>query len=415
MIGEILTTGDEIRCGALIDSNSAHIAQVLLDAGVDVGRHQSVGDDLASIVTLLAEIARRADIAVVTGGLGPTTDDRTAEAAARAAKVDLELDPEALKTVESFFRARDRRMSDNNRKQAFLPHGAECLPNPVGTACGFCLQIERCLFYFLPGVPREMHLMLAQSVVPRISGLLGRDRMIYRIQTISTFGLTESVTAERLSGFETAFPDIQLGLRAKFPEIQIKLYTRGRNENELKAMLTPAMKWVVEQMQDYVFSHDGQSMQAAIGALLRNKHASLAIAESCTGGLISHRFTDVPGSSDYFLFSGVTYSNDAKQKVLGVSAETLNQYGAVHEQTAKEMAVGARKICGATYGLSTSGIAGPDGGTPDKPVGTVCIGLAAPQQVVGQRFTFLNLSRRMNKEIFSMTAMDVLRRHLLGI
>jgi nicotinamide-nucleotide amidase len=415
MIVEILTTGDEIRCGALIDSNSAHIARALLDAGVDVERHQSVGDDLASIVAILGEIARRADIAVVTGGLGPTTDDRTAEAAARAANVDLELDPEALKTVESFFRARERRMSDNNRKQAFLPHGAECLPNPVGTACGFCLKIENCLFYFLPGVPREMHLMLAQSVVPRVTGLLDRDRMIYRIQTLSTFGLTESVISERLSGFETVFPDIQLGLRAKFPEIQIKLYTRSRNENDLKAMLKPAINWVVEQMQDYVFSHDGQSMQAAIGALLRNKHASLAIAESCTGGLISHRFTDVPGSSDYFLFSGVTYSNDAKQKVLGVSAETLNRYGAVHEQTAKEMAEGARKICGATYGLSTSGIAGPDGGTPDKPVGTVCIGLAAPEQVVGQRFTFLNLNRQMSKEIFSMTAMDLLRRHLLGI
>jgi len=296
-----------------------------------------------------------------------------------------------------------------------LPRGAECLPNPVGTACGFCLTIERCVFYFLPGVPREMRLMLAQSVVPRIIGLLGRDRRVYCIQTISTFGLTESVTAARLSEFETIFPDIQLGLRAKFPEIQIKLYAHGRNENELKDRLRPAINWVVEQMQDYVFSRDGQSMQAAVGALLRNKHASLAIAESCTGGLISHRFTDVPGSSDYFLFSGVTYSNDAKQKVLGVSAETLNQYGAVHEQTAKEMAAGARKICGATYGLSTSGIAGPDGGTPDKPVGTVCIGLAAPRQAIGQRFTYLNLSRRMSKEIFAMTAMDVLRRHLLGI
>jgi nicotinamide-nucleotide amidase len=168
-------------------------------------------------------------------------------------------------------------------------------------------------------------------------------------------------------------------------------------------------------MADYVFSCEGQNMQTVLGELLKENSASLAIAESCTGGLISHMFTDVPGSSEFFLFSGVTYSNHAKQKVLGVSADTLEKYGAVHERTAIEMAVGARKIGGATYGLSTSGIAGPDGGTPDKPVGTVCIGLATPQDVVGHRFTFLGLNRDRNKAIFAMTAMDTLRRHLLGL
>ena len=412
MIGEILATGDEIRTGALIDSNSAHIAQAMMDAGVHVVRHQTVGDDLDDLVLTIKEISQRADVTVVTGGLGPTSDDRTAEAAAKAAGVGLVLDSLALSTVEAFFKARHRKMSDINRKQAFIPQGAESLNNPIGTAAGFSLRIENCSFFFLPGVPREMHRMLAESVLPRISGLFGGSPTLFRVQTISTFGLPESSTAERLCGFENKFPDIQLGLRARFPEIQIKLYARGRNENDLKNRMAPARNWVVEKMADYVFSCDGHSMQAVVGKLLKEKGASLALAESCTGGLISHMFTDVPGSSDFFLFSGVTYSNHAKQVVLGVSPDTLERYGAVHEHTAKEMAAGARKISGATYGISTSGIAGPDGGTPAKPVGTVCIGLATPQKVVGHRFTFLNLTRQMNKAIFAMTAMDTLRRHL---
>ena len=417
MIGEILSTGDEIRTGALIDSNSAHIAQAMMEAGVHVVRHQSVGDDLEELVLILKEISQRADVAVVTGGLGPTSDDRTAEAAAITAGADLVLDEEALSTVETFFKVRKRKMSDINRKQAFIPQGAECLSNPIGTACGFRLRIARCTFFFLPGVPREMQRMLAESVLPRISGLFAGNSTPtrFRIQTISTFGLPESNTAERLSGFENAFPDIQLGLRAKFPEVQIKLYARGRNEDDLKIRMAPAMVWVVGKMADYVFSCEGQNMQTVLGELLRENSASLAIAESCTGGLIAHMFTDVPGSSEFFLFSGVTYSNHAKQEVLGVSADTLVRYGAVHERTAIEMAAGARKIGGATYGLSTSGIAGPDGGTPDKPVGTVCIGLATPQNVVGHRFTFLGLNRDRNKAIFAMTAMDTLRRHLQGL
>ena len=240
MIGEILVTGDEIRTGALIDSNSAHIARAMMDCGVHVVRHQSVGDDLDDIVLILKEISRRADVAVVTGGLGPTSDDRTAEAAAKAAGVELEMDREALSTVEVFFKARQRKMSDTNRKQAYIPQGAKCLSNPIGTACGFSLRIAGCTFFFLPGVPREMHRMLAESVLPRISGLFGGTPTLFQVQTISTFGLPESNTAERLSGFETEFPDIQLGLRAKFPEIQIKLYARGRNENELKTGMAPA-------------------------------------------------------------------------------------------------------------------------------------------------------------------------------
>jgi nicotinamide-nucleotide amidase len=240
-------------------------------------------------------------------------------------------------------------------------------------------------------------------------------RAFHTIKTFSTFGLTESLAAERLCEFESAFEDIQLGLRAKFPEIQIKLYTSALNKDELGRRLAEASSWVTDKVGDYIFSDVGDSMPSVVGSLLKEKDESLAVAESCTGGLISHMLTDVSGSSAYFLFSGVTYSNQAKENVLGVSPVTLQEYGAVHEQTAMEMARGARRIAGATYGLSTSGIAGPDGGTKDKPVGTVCIGLALPQAVVGHRFSFSNFNRTMNKQIFAMTALDLLRRHLLGI
>lgn len=412
MIAEILSTGDEIRSGALIDSNSAYIAEKLEDAGIEVVRHTCVGDNMEDLVSILKEIGTRADIALVTGGLGPTEDDLTTEAAAKAVGAELVLDKAALSQIEEFFRTRKYTMSASNRKQAMIPQGAECLYNPVGTAPGFALKINQCHFFFMPGVPFEMHRMLSDKVLPLTEELQGDTRKFCIVKTISAFGLPESATGERLAGLTEKFPGIKLGLRAKFPEIQVKLYGNGEDENVLKALLENAAKWVLEQLGNKVFSPDGSSMEAVVGELLRQNSATIAVAESCTGGLISHWLTNVPGSSDYFLFSGITYSNEAKAKVLGVSSETLAQYGAVHEETAKEMAQGARHISGATYGLSTSGIAGPDGGTDEKPVGTVCVGLATPNGVKARQFNFSSGRRLMNKSIFAMTALDMLRREL---
>jgi len=414
MIAEILSTGDEIRSGALIDSNSAYIAQRLEEIGFPVLRHTSVGDDVDIIVSTLKEIGSRSDIAVVTGGLGPTTDDLTAEAAAKAAGVELKLDEVALSSIERFFKRLNRPMSETNRKQAMLPEGSERLDNPIGTAPGFMLKVDRCHFFFLPGVPAEMILMLSDKVLPRLVKLRGIDQSYFLVKTISTFGLPESTTGEKIADLTSAFPDIKLGLRAKFPEIQIKLYVNGDDENKLNDLVEKATEWVLEQIGNRVFATDGSAMEEIIGRLIKEKKATLAIGESCTGGLISHWLTNVPGSSDYFLFSGVAYSNEAKINVLGVSRETLERYGAVHEETVKEMAEGARRLSGATYGIATSGIAGPDGGTEDKPVGTVCIGIASPMGVEGRRFFFPFGERARNKQIFAMTALDLLRRKLLG-
>ncbi len=415
MIAEILAIGDEIRSGALVDSNSAYIAQKLEETGIEVTRHSSIGDDPAEIVTILKEISQRSDIAVVTGGLGPNDDDLTAAAAARSADVDMDFDIRGLASVENFLKACKRPLTDSNKKQALLPVGAQCLNNPVGTAPGFHLRIERCDFFFLPGVPFEIRRMLADQVIVRIKELQGPDAGIRWIKTLSTFGLTESATGEYLDGFDQRFPQIKLGFRAIFPEIQVKFYAHGIDEEGLRAELEEAARWVYRKLGDKVFSGTGESMEKVVGNLLRQKNARMAVAESCTGGLIADLLTNVPGSSDYFVFSAVTYSNQLKMKILDVTARTLEQYGAVSEQTAKEMARGVQQISCATYGLSVSGIAGPGGATDDKPVGTVCMGLADAESVHGYRFNFTFGNRWMNKHVFATTALDLLRRKLLGI
>ncbi len=414
MIIEILTTGNEILTGAVVDTNSAHIAQALKEIGLFGVRHSCVGDDMNHLVSTLQEIAIRADVAVVTGGLGPTTDDITTEAAATTAGVELVLNRSALRSVEDYFRTRNRPTSISNKKQAMLPFGAEAIYNPVGTAPGFTLKIEKCFFYFLPGVPFEMHRMLSDSVLPSIETFRGGGREFRRVQTLSTFGLTESATGERMKGFSAEFPEIKLGFRAKFPEIQIKLYGSGKDRETLDKLMNKATESVLKTIGENVFSVDGMSMEAVVGGLLTEKKATLAVAESCTGGLISHMLTNIPGSSKYFLLSGITYSNDAKTKMLDVSPEVLKRFGAVHEKTAKKMAEGVRRIAGATYGLAVTGIAGPGGGTDDKPVGTVCIGLAGTRSARGFRFYFPFNNRSRTKKIFAMKALDILRRELMG-
>ena len=411
---EILSTGDEIRTGAVIDTNSAYIAEQLTERGMEVVRHSCVGDNRDALTQIITEISMRADAVVVTGGLGPTVDDITAESAAFAAGVRLVLEEKALSMIEDFFKARSRPLSSSNRKQALLPKGAECLYNPVGTAPGFALKINRATFYFMPGVPFEMKRMLEKDVIPRIFKQKGEDKTGYRVINLSTFGLPESQVNERLSGFNERFSELTLGLRAIFPEIHIKLYGKSADEALLHRQIESATHWVEEKMGIYLLSSHGKSMETVVGALLLEKQFTLAVAESCTGGLISNKLTNVSGSSGYFLFSGVTYANDAKINILGVDQKTIEDCGAVHERTAEEMAVGVRERTGATYGISTTGIAGPDGGTDEKPVGTVCIGIAGPNGSRGMRYYFPFGERVRNKEIFAVVALDVLRRELLN-
>ncbi len=413
MLAEILATGDEIRSGALVDSNSAYIADRLEANGIAVVRHNCVGDDLDTLVATFKEIAGRVDICVATGGLGPTSDDLTSEAAAKAAGQPQALDHRALADIERFFAERQRKMTDSNKKQAMLPRTAHIIYNPIGTAPGFSLKIKGCTFFLLPGVPLEMKRMLSREVLPRIQKMPGATQGHCLVKSISTFGLTESATGERVSDLNHNFPEIKLGLRAKFPEIHVKLYLNGEDLAFMQNRLAAASQWVQKRLGTHVLSSQGDSIQTVVGNLLRQNQATLAVAESCTGGRIANWLTDVPGSSAFFIFSGVTYANSAKTTILGVSKELLDQYGAVHEETAKAMAAGALRVAETTYGLATTGIAGPDGGSQEKPVGTVCIALATPTEVVGRRLFFPFGQRNMNKTIFAMAALNMLRKELL--
>jgi nicotinamide-nucleotide amidase len=414
MKAELLATGDEIRTGTLVDTNTAHIAEHLMAIGIEVRRHHCCGDGQSDLVTVLLEIAARSEICVVTGGLGPTSDDRSAAAAAEAAGVPLALDSEALEVVERFFRKAGRPLTDSNRKQAELPQGAEFLDNPVGTAPGFSMKIDACRFFFLPGVPYEMKRMLAEEVLPRVQALRGDAGQCYLTRTLTTFGLPESQVGDKVARLEERFPELTLGLRAKFPVIQVKLYGSGTDRERVEAQLDSGVKWVAEQLGRALVSREGESLEAVVGGLLRQKEATLAVAESCTGGLLAHRLTNVAGSSDYFLLSAVTYANSAKEALLGVTAQTLEAHGAVSEATALAMASGVRERAGADFGLATTGIAGPAGGSDDKPVGTIWIGLATPRGAIAKRRYFPFGRRLMNKQMFAMAALELLRRELLG-
>ena len=413
MIAEVLATGDELRSGALVDTNSAYISKKIEELGVKITRHNCVGDDEDELTKILLELADRADIIIVTGGLGPTLDDLSREAAARAAGVSLKLDAGALEKIESFFIAKQKNMPKTNTTQAMFPEGADILENPIGTAPGFSVKIGRGFFFFLPGVPAEMRKMLNQQVLPRIRQEL-KDPYYYRTETISTFGLGESALEEKLSDFPGLFPDIKLGFRASFPEVQIKLYQKNSDESALVREQEEAITWIKEKLGRKIVSLTGQPMATVVGDLLIQQKATLAVAESCTGGLIANWLTDRPGSSDYFLLAAVTYANTAKQRVLGVEPTTLEKWGAVHEKTAKAMADGVRKLSQATYAIATTGIAGPTGGSPEKPVGTVYIALTGPHGTEARRYFFPFGKRRLNKKIFAAQALNLLRLELLS-
>ncbi len=423
MKGEILSTGDEVCSGSIADTNAAHIAAGLADTGITVTRHSCVGDDMNDLVAVLSEIGERSDIAIITGGLGPTVDDLTAEAAACAAGVDCVLDESALESIRRIFAKYSRTMASSDVKQAMLPAGAAPIFNLAGTAPGFIMVIGRCRCYFLPGVPREMERMLAASVIPDIISFQGDGGAITIQKQLSLFGLPEARVNDRLAGFSERFPSVKLGMLARFPIIFVKLTAHspmdglpnGNYQAALEENISRAKEWAAARLGDSVFDVNGRSMEAVVGDLLIKNSATIAVAESCTGGLISHLLTNVPGSSDYFLFSGVTYANSAKMNVLCVEKETMDTFGAVSRETVRQMAAGVRRMSGATYGLATSGIAGPAGGTPEKPVGTVWVGVASEKREETIRFHSPFNDRLSNKQIFAMWALDALRKILTDL
>ncbi len=413
MKAEIISTGNEVLTGAVNDTNSSWLASKLTEAGITMEKIVCVGDDVKAIAAALTQSSKRSDILLVTGGLGPTEDDLTAKAAALAGKDRIVLNRTALAKIQNYFKKKGWDMPEINKKQAELPSKAAIIENTAGTAPGFSMDMGNCLLAFMPGVPHEMKKMFQSGIKPLIDKRFGHKEKILS-EKITVFGLPEAEVNLRLRDFNEKFPGLTLGFRADFPLIEVKFFcqTAAAEENVMALEMKEAKNWIISKLGRRLVSAEGLSMEEEVGRLLVLKKATIAVAESCTGGLIADMLTNVPGSSDYFLFSGVTYSNDAKIEVLGVKKDTIIKNGAVHEDTAVQMAMGVKKISNASYGISTSGIAGPGGGTIDKPVGTVCIGIAGPDSARAKRYFFPFAERSMNKKIFAAAALDLLRREL---
>jgi nicotinamide-nucleotide amidase len=371
----VLSIGTELTRGELINTNAAWLAAELTSLGFEVVEHATVDDHPDRIVDALRRLAPRVRVIVSTGGLGPTTDDLTTEAVAKALGVPLVRDQGSLEAIVRRFERLGRTMSASNAKQADFPEGADVLPNPIGTAPGFGVRLGECLAHFLPGVPTEMRKMFEEQVAPRIRALAPNTLFQSHLHL---FGLPESVVGEKLAGVEAAFPKTTLGYRAHFPEIEVKVLARGASQADARDLCQRATAEVRARLGAHVFGEGDDTFAGVVGRALRARGWMLAIAESCTGGLVGHMVTREAGASDYLLLDAVTYANSAKARVLGVDEETIRWHGAVSPEVAAAMAQGARRVSNADVGLALTGIAGPSGGTEEKPVGTVYIAVARP-------------------------------------
>ncbi len=373
MTAAVLCIGTELTRGELIDSNAAWLSEELTLLGFDVDEHATVPDDVEAIRAALVRLTHRHAVLAVTGGLGPTTDDATSEAAARAAGVELVRHEPSLEAIKRRFAAMAREMTPSAVKQAELPAGATALENAAGIAPGFALEIGSCRCFFMPGVRLEMQRMFTEHVQPVLAPRGDRRSHLVRLRT---FGLPESQVGERLAGIEDAFEGVTLGYRARYPEIEVKVLARAASAAEAEERAARVVREVRDRLEDAVYGEGEESFPEHLGRVLRDRRLTLALAESCTGGMVGSLITDVPGSSDYLLLDAVTYSNAAKTSMLGVSSEILRAYGAVSAECAAAMADGARRIADSDIAVSITGIAGPGGATEGKPVGTVWMGVA---------------------------------------
>ena len=407
-----LSIGDELICGQVTDTNAGTIAAALLDHGLRVHRHVTVGDTEPDIIGALLELNRVSDAVIVTGGLGPTADDLTARAAARATGRRLVLNDQAKAHVRDMSgRLGSLIVCPLNDKQAMIPTKTTLIPNPVGTACGFHLMHNGSFMFFMPGVPSEMTRMLCDSVLPFLAERVTR-KLVIRMQHLNVFGPCEAEVDEILAGIARPDLGLHLGICVTFPWMRITLRAETESDEKAAELLSHAAGMVRERLREHVFSEGRGTIDEAVAELFVRHGMTLALAESCTGGMIARQITSQPGSSRYFLEGAVTYSNAAKCRQLGVVPLLLEEKGAVSSEVASSMAKGVRDAAGSDLGLAVTGIAGPDGGTGDKPVGTVFISLAAPDGSWTKRFQFCG-SREEIRTITTWTALDWLRRYLL--
>ena len=413
MKAEILTIGDELLRGEILDSNKSVLSARLLDLGVETHWQTSVRDDCEEMIDAFRCAAQRSDLILVSGGLGPTRDDLTSEALAKAFGRKLVLDAASLREIEKFFERLGRKMAESNVKQAYFPEDSEILKNPIGTAPGFCLREQESWFFCMPGVPTELMQMLEESVVPRVEKLSVAQEEVSRTVLLRSFGMGESALEDALKDcFREA--GLTLGFRTAFPDNFLRLTAKGRTACEAQAHLDRAQAVLCERLGEVVYGSEKENLESLVIRGLCETQQTLAVAESCTGGLIAQRLTSVAGASKVFLGGVVAYSNSLKEKLLGVDPALLTRYGAVSEAVARAMAEGVRKQLDARFGIATTGIAGPSGGTLEKPVGLAYVAISRGDETRVRSFC-LATERNRHRTLTSQIALDGLRRWLLGL
>ena len=407
----IITIGDELTNGERLNTNAVFMASTLADQGHQVVSITATGDEEWQIQDALLKARERVEVILVSGGLGPAKNDRTVSSAAKALGLQLVMNKEVLETLRQRWLQKGLEMTSADEKLAYLPYPAEIFPNPQGIAPGIVIRHGGKLFCFLPEVPGELNQIFQEKVLP----LLEKERAgtpCFRTCTLKVFGLAESAIADRLKKIESKNFLASLAYVPRYIENHIRITARGQSPAEAEVNLQQVEALVREKLEKHIFAKDQETLEENVGHLLRAHRYTLSVAESCTGGLVAHRLTQIPGSSDYFERGIVAYSNQAKMALLGVSESLLEKYGAVSTPVAEKMAEGVRMSSQTTLGLSITGIAGPGGGSEEKPVGTVFIGLASPGQTVSRKYQFGGDRKRVKVES-AYAAIDWVRRYCL--
>lgn len=407
----IITIGDELLIGQTVDTNSAFIGAELSRAGFDIERKISIHDRRDDILQTFRGINPDVQLVITTGGLGPTSDDITKQTLCEVFDTRLVLNREVLARVEEMMRRRAFPMNENNRLQAMVPENCRVIPNEMGTAPGMLFENEGSMFIFMPGVPFEMKHMMIQHVIPMLKERFNTQSIIHK--NIMTYGAPEALLAEMLIDFEASLPEeISLAYLPSSGVIKLRLTGRGENRDMVEKIIGEQAGKLYQTIPDLIYGENEKPLEKVVGELLAERKQTLSTAESCTGGKIAQMITSVAGSSAYFMGSVVAYANSVKRNLLGVPYELPDKYGAVSEQVVAAMAEGVRRITGTDFSVATSGIAGPDGGTASKPVGTVWIAVSSDKGTVTEKYVY-GSERHQNILRFSNAALNLLRLQII--
>jgi nicotinamide-nucleotide amidase len=412
MKAEIITIGDELLIGQTIDTNSAWMGAELSRIGFEVTQITSISDKKDQIINALKGKVGNSDVVLITGGLGPTSDDITKQTLCEFFETRLVFNEEVFRGIEKMMQRWNFPMNENNRRQAEVPESCRVLTNATGTAPGMWFERGGTIFISMPGVPYEMQHIMTEHVISELRKRFTQQHIIHR--NIMIYGTSEARLAEILTDFEAGIPqNIKLAYLPSSGVIKLRLTGIGENNPNLSEAIEDQVSKLYKIIPEYIYGENEESLEMIIGKLLINKGQSVCFAESCTGGEISHLITSVPGSSKYFKGSIIAYDNSVKTQLLGVPEEIISKYGAVSKETVERMATGAQKLFRTDYAVATSGIAGPDGGTPEKPVGTIWIGISTRDKTFAEKYTFGN-DRVINIRRFSLAALNQLRKQIIS-